>query len=116
MFRYVEISFFPKAEQPNLMIQAILPGGSSLERTDQVARYMESVLDTMPEVRYYATNVGHGNPRIYYNVFPRRNDKQFAEIYVELYEYEEELFFATLGKLRDDLECLSGSQDPGKGV
>ena len=91
------------------MIQAILPGGSSLERTDQVARYLESVLDTTPEVRYYATNVGYGNPRIYYNVFPRRNDKQFAEIYVELYQYEEEAFFNTLEKLRDEFSAYPGA-------
>ncbi|MDX2430265.1 MAG: efflux RND transporter permease subunit, partial [Bacteroides sp.] len=109
MFRNVEISFFPKAEKPNLMIQAVLPGGSSLERTDQVARYMESVLDTIPEVRYYATNVGHGNPRIYYNVFPRRNDKQFAEIYVELYHYEEKAFSSTMGKLRDIFSDYPGA-------
>ncbi len=89
MFSYVDISFFPKAEQPNLMIQASLPPGASLDKTDEVARYIEQVLDTLQEVRYYATNVGHGNPQIYYNVFPRRHDIRFAEIYVELYEYEQ---------------------------
>ncbi len=109
MFRYVGISFFPKAQQPNLMIQATLPEGSSLDKTDQVAHYLESVLDTMPEVRYYATNVGHGNPRIYYNVFPRRYDARFAEIYVELYEYEPVSFAGTLKKLRDEFDKLPGA-------
>jgi len=101
MFRYVAVSFFPKAEQPNLMIQATLPEGSNLDRTDGVARYLESVLDTIPEVKYYATNVGHGNPRIYYNVFPKRFDMRFAEIYVELYERDNEAFEALLQDLRD---------------
>ncbi|MEZ5072997.1 MAG: efflux RND transporter permease subunit [Bacteroidales bacterium] len=41
LFPLVGVSFFPKAEQPNLMIQASLPEGASLERTDRVARYME---------------------------------------------------------------------------
>lgn len=110
MFRYVQISFFPKAQQPNLMVQAILPGGSSLERSNQVARDLETVLDTLPEVRYYATNVGEGNPRIYYNVFPRRNDKQYAEIYVELYEYQEKEFSRTLEKLRDIFDEYPGAK------
>jgi len=109
MFSHVKISFFPKAQQPNLMVQATLPEGSSLERTDQVARYMESVLDTLPEVRYYATNVGHGNPRIYYNVFPRRHDKCFAEIYVELYSYEEEAFIKTIRDLRGKFDEYPGA-------
>lgn len=110
MFKNVQISFFPKAQQPNLMVQAILPGGSSLERSNQVARDMEAVLDTLPEVRYYATNVGHGNPRIYYNVFPRRNDKQYAEIYVELYQYQEKAFLQTMEKLREAFDDYPGAK------
>jgi multidrug efflux pump subunit AcrB len=101
MFRYIGISFFPKAEQGNVMIQATLPEGSNLERTDQVAGYIESVLDTMPSVKYYATNVGHGNPRIYYNMFPRRFDMRFAEIYVEFVDYEPEEFARRVQRLRD---------------
>jgi multidrug efflux pump subunit AcrB len=110
MFRYVGISFFPKAEQPNLMIQATLPEGSSLDRTDQVARHIESVLDTMAEVRCYATNVGHGNPRIYYNFMPRRFDNCFAEIYVQLYKYDSELFKGTLERLRKAFDGYPGAR------
>jgi multidrug efflux pump subunit AcrB len=109
MFRFVGISFFPKAEQANLMIQATLPEGSSLDRTDQVARHIESVLDTMPEVRYYATNVGHGNPRIYYNVLPKRFDKRYAELYVQLYSYENEAFKGTIERLRIALDDYPGA-------
>jgi multidrug efflux pump subunit AcrB len=110
MFPMVGISFFPKAEQANLMIQATLPEGSSLDRTDQVARYMESVLDTMPEVRYYASNVGHGNPRIYYNVFPKRYDKCFAEIYVQLYEYDSKSFDGMIERLRKEFGTHPGAR------
>lgn len=110
MFNYLGISFFPKAEQPNLMIQATLPEGTNLDRTDQVARYMESVLDTTPEVRYYATNVGRGNPQIYYNVLPRRNDMRFAEIYVEMYEYDTELFAEILSRLRAEFNTYPGAR------
>ena len=110
MFRYVGVSFFPKAEQANLMIQASLPEGSSLERTDQVAFYLESVLDTMPEVEYYATNVGHGNPKIYYNVFPKRFDKSFTEVYVQLYEYDSESFSGTIEKLRNEFDSYPGAR------
>lgn len=99
-FQYVGLSFFPKAEQPNLMIRAKIPDGSSLQRTDKIASYIESVLDTMPQVKYYAFNVGHGNPRIYYNVVPRGYDKTFAECYVELYNFDPDDFAETLALLR----------------
>jgi multidrug efflux pump subunit AcrB len=110
MFRFVGVSFFPKAEQANLMIQATLPEGSSLDRTDQLARYLESVLDTMPEVSYYATNVGHGNPRIYYNVFPKRFDKCYAEIYVQLHTYDSEEFPGILERLRKEFDVYPGAR------
>lgn len=110
MFRYVGISFFPKAEQSNFMIQAILPEGSSLDQTDGVTRYLEAVLDTVPEVRYYATNVGHGNPQIYYNVFPKNFDSRFAEIYVELYQYDQESFARLLERLRQEFDNYPGAR------
>jgi multidrug efflux pump subunit AcrB len=110
MFRYVGVSFFPKAEQANLMIQATLPEGSNLDRTDRVTRYMEQVLDAIPQVKYYASNVGHGNPRIYYNLFPRRNDMRFAEIYVELYERDNGSFEKLLNQLRSEFDTYPGAR------
>lgn len=110
MFRFVGVSFFPKAEQPNLMIQATLEEGSSLDRTDQVAAYLEQVLDSMPEVNYYATNVGHGNPRIYYNFFPRRQDATFSEVYVVLKQYDPESFNRVLARLRNEFAGFPGAR------
>ncbi len=110
LFRYVGISFFPKAEQPNLMVQATTPEGSGIKRSDKVARFIEQVLDTTPEVKYYATNVGHGNPRIYYNVFPKRLNRQFTDIYVELYEYDPVAFDTLLAKLRRAYDTYPGAR------
>ncbi len=110
LFRYVGISFFPKAEQPQFMIRANLPPGTNLKKTDQVARYIVSVLDTMPDVKRYATNVGHGNPRIYYNVFPKNYSKNFADIYVELYEYEVEKFDQFISQLRNFFRDYVGAK------
>ena len=100
MFRYVGLSFFPKAEKPQFMIRVNTPDGTNIDKTDQVARYVESVLDTMNIVRYYATNVGHGNPRIYYNVFPKDFDETFAEIFVELKRYNVKEFDVLIAELR----------------
>jgi multidrug efflux pump subunit AcrB len=107
LFRVIGVSFFPKAEQPNLMIRAKLPDGRSLESSNQVARYIEHILDTMTQVKYYASNIGHGNPRIYYNTFPRGFNKSIAEFYVELYGYDPEGFASTLVKLREEFSRYS---------
>lgn len=100
VFRYVGISYFPKAETPQFMVRINMPEGTSLKKTNEAANYVESILDTIPVVQRYATNVGKGNPRIYYNIFSRQFARNFAEIYVELDYYQVREFDALVEKLR----------------
>jgi multidrug efflux pump subunit AcrB len=84
LFPLVGVSFFPKAEKPQFVVNVRLPKGSSLEATDAVTRQVESVLLAQPEVKSVATNVGKGNPLIYYNV-QRENEKtNYAQLFVQL--------------------------------
>jgi multidrug efflux pump subunit AcrB len=92
------------------MIRVNTPDGSNIDKTNQVAGYVESVLDTMNIVRYYATNVGHGNPRIYYNVFPKDYDETFAEIFVELNRYKVKEFDALIAELRQLFSGYPGAK------
>ncbi len=110
LFRFVGVSFFPKAEKPQFMIRINTPDGVNVDKTDEVARKVESMLDTMDGVKHYATNVGHGNPRIYYNIFPKRFERNFAEIYVELEEYEVEQFDAMITDLREMFSDFPGAR------
>jgi multidrug efflux pump subunit AcrB len=105
---FVGISFFPKAELPQFMIRIEMPEGTDIEKTNEVALYVESVIDTIPDIKYYATNVGHGNPRIYYNVFSRNFSKNFAEIYIQLKEYEVKKFDSLLESLRIKFSGATG--------
>jgi len=110
LFRLVGVSFFPKAEKPQLMIRIDTPESSGIDKSDEVARYVESILDTIPEVRHYATNVGHGNPRIYYNTFPKQYEKSFAEIYVEFKEYDYYQFTSMVNTLRELFSGYPGAR------
>jgi multidrug efflux pump subunit AcrB len=108
--KFVGVSYFPKAELPQFMIRIEMQEGSDIEKTDKAARYVESVIDTIPEVIYYATNVGHGNPRIYYNVFSRNYTKSFAEIYVQMKKYEVKEYDRLLETLRDVFSDFPGGK------
>ena len=110
LFSLVGVSFFPKAEKPQFMIRIATPDGINIDKTDEVASRVESVLDTMSGVKHYATNVGHGNPRIYYNIFPKRFERNFAEIYVELEEYELDQFDGMIAGLRDLFSDFPGAR------
>ena len=100
LFPLVGVSFFPKAEKPQFRITVNLPNGSNLDATDEAIKSVESVLEEYDEVDYYASNIGHGNPRIYYNINPENYSNSFGEIFVILKEYDVDRFYEILSELR----------------
>ncbi len=110
LFLQVGISFFPPAETPEFMVRATLPEGSNIDNTDRVARYIESVLDSMDRVNHFATNVGHGNPRVYYNIFSKNYSLNYAEIYVKLKEYQFDIYNHTVSELRRTFSSYPGAK------
>lgn len=99
-FEFVGISFFPKAEKPQFLVQVSLPQGTNLNETERVSKYVESVLDTIPEIKHYAANVGHGNPKVYFNHYTREYSKNYAEFLVVLKEYKPDEFDSMVESLR----------------
>lgn len=104
---YVGTSFFPKAEKPLLMVQATLPQNKTIQETEKVAYYIQGVLDSIPEIKQYASNVGNGNPKVHFNLFPRDNAKNYTEFFVELKEYDLEEFEKFVANLRDTFKSYS---------
>lgn len=80
----IGFSLFPKSEKPMFLITVETPDGTALSETDRVARFVESELKKVPDVLYSTTNVGKGNPRIYYNVIQRSESSNYAEFFVQL--------------------------------
>ncbi len=82
----VGFSVFPSSEKPMFLININTPLGTSLPATDSVARWVEGQIRHLPDLKNYATNVGHGNPRIYYNVVPQNDASNYAQLFVQLNE------------------------------
>lgn len=110
LFPLVGVSFFPKAEKPQFRVTISLPKGSNLEATDEVVRYVEGVLSERPEVKHYTANIGHGNPRIYYNIMPKSYSNAFGEVFVVLKEYDVDNFYRTLDELRDEFSSYTDAR------
>lgn len=107
LFPLVGVSFFPKAEKPQFRITVTLPNGSNLDATDRAVRHVEEVLAERDDVRYYAANIGHGNPRIYYNVPSTNFSNSFGEVFVVLKSYDVKSFYETLDELRANFSDYS---------
>ncbi|MCC7265702.1 MAG: efflux RND transporter permease subunit [Candidatus Latescibacteria bacterium] len=78
---FIGVSFFPKAEKPQFLVDIELPRGASIAATDSVAAQVETVLAAQPEIQTYMTNVGKGNPVVYYNMNFAEPQPYFAQIF-----------------------------------
>jgi len=77
-------SLFPASEKPQFYIRIETPLQSNITYTDSVAREIEKQLGLIPEIAFFASNVGKGNPQVYYNVTQANPRTDLAEILVML--------------------------------
>lgn len=86
LFPVIGFSLFPASEKPQFLIEITTPLQSNLAYTDRITRDIEKELGKHDQVQYFATNVGKGNPRIYYNVIPENERTDYTQIFVQLNE------------------------------
>ncbi|MBI2518445.1 MAG: efflux RND transporter permease subunit [Opitutae bacterium] len=108
----IGFSLFPKAGTPQFLIKFEAPEGASLAANDRIARQIEDALRTTPEIDWWFTNVGHGNPFIYYNVPPAEQKPNVGEIYAQVKPAlaSDSRTPVILARLRQRLEGIPGAQ------
>lgn len=84
IFGIIGFRLFPTSEKPQFLINVKMPLQSNVEATDAMTRYVESELKKEKRVAYYTSNIGKGNPRIYYNEIPENEKSDYAQVYVQL--------------------------------
>lgn len=101
LFNVVGFSLFPASEKPQFLINITSPPQSSLAYTNSIAKDIEKVLKNEPQIKYYSSNIGKGNPRIYYNIVPEHERTDYAQIFVQLNEHTSpDIKLALIEKLR----------------
>jgi multidrug efflux pump subunit AcrB len=80
----IGFSLFPASEKPQFLVRITPPAQVNIKNTDTISRYVEKELKKISDVQYYASNVGMGNPQIYYNEIRSFKKANFAEIFVQL--------------------------------
>ena len=106
----VGFSLFPKAEKPQFFINLETAPGTNLLQTDSIAKYIETIIRSKSEVSSYTTNVGKGNPMVYYNITQENEKPNFAQIFVQLKEYDQKTTPVFLDSLRHELACIPDSK------
>jgi len=80
----IGFSLFPPSEKPQFIININTPLQTNIYKTDSVTRYVESELARFHEIKYFTSNVGKGNPWIYYSETPENEKSDYAQIFVQL--------------------------------
>lgn len=105
----IGFSLFPASEKPMFNVDIEAPLGTSLKETDRITRKVEAELWRHSRVRTVSTNVGKGNPRVYYNEFQRNQAPNYAQLFVQV---ESEMQVPEIVALTDSLR-LAFDQFPG---
>lgn len=110
LFPLIGISFFPKAEKPQFLVNVNLPEGTSINKTNETTKFVEMILKEQKHVKTVAANIGHGNPRIYYNQFQKNEKSNLAQILVELDTRDLEIFDGVISDLRNKFTRYPGAK------
>ena len=107
----IGFSLFPASEKPILLVELETEPGSSLNHTNKISAKIERHILSIPEVKNVSTNVGKGNPRIYYNEFQKQNADNIAQLVVFLDDNASVPEIQKLeSRLRSDLSQISGAE------
>ena len=81
---FLGFSLFPISEKPMFLIDVETPLGSSLDRVDSVVAFTEARLMDDERLVSVCSNIGRGNPRIYYNEFQRQYSSNYGQLFVQV--------------------------------
>ncbi|MBK8477416.1 MAG: efflux RND transporter permease subunit [Opitutaceae bacterium] len=110
MIPLIGFSLFPKAGLPQFLIKIRGTESASVAATDAIARRIEAVLARTPEIAWYFTSVGKGNPQVYYNEIGDQQKASFAEVFASLQQFDPATSPALLDRLRAELALIPGAQ------
>ncbi|MBF9016426.1 MULTISPECIES: efflux RND transporter permease subunit [unclassified Oceanispirochaeta] len=85
-FQFVSVSFFPKSEQPQFMIDYWLPEGTDIRRTEQDMMEIEEYLMSLEEVKNVSTYVGQAPLRFQLTFSPEKPNSRYGMFLVEVYD------------------------------
>jgi multidrug efflux pump subunit AcrB len=106
----IGFSLFPKAGVPQFMVKIEGAEGASLAETARAARFVEDVLARHPEIGKVAVTVGKGHPQVYYNVAPRNERANVADVYAQVAGHDAAATNELMTTLRDELREFAGAR------
>ena len=102
--------FFPPADRNQFIINVTAPDGTDLTATQRYVAQVERILDRHADITNYAAFLGHGAPKIYYNVIPEASSTNYAQFVVNTTDVD------TANRLINQLRAETQAQVAGARV
>ena len=106
----IGLSLFPAAGVPQFIVRIEATEGASVSAADAAARQVEAILAATPEIKWYFTSVGRGNPQVYYNEIPREQQASLADVFASLDHFDPKKSPVLLARLRREFAAIPGVQ------
>jgi len=103
-------SLFPSAEKPQFFINITLPLEKNIAAVDSVCHWVEKELSNYPQITKVATNIGKGNPQVYYNLTQLPQYSNTGQLFCQLETYEKTKTPAFLDSLRTVFSNYPGAK------
>jgi multidrug efflux pump subunit AcrB len=84
IFSIIGFKLFPTSEKPIFLINIKMPLQTSLQESNRITKMVEDSLSHNPHIKYFTSNVGKGNPQVYYNIMQKEEKNDFGQIFVQL--------------------------------
>ncbi|PID45004.1 MAG: multidrug transporter [Proteobacteria bacterium] len=110
LIKAVGVSLFPKAEKPMVMVNIETAEGTAFQTTKSYAERIARQVMSFHGVTDVVTNVGKGNPRIYYNIPSRKEAPNFAQLLVHIATQTDEETRQFVTELRKEFRMTPGAR------
>jgi multidrug efflux pump subunit AcrB len=110
LMKIIGFSLFPASEKPQFLVNINTPLQTGIDETNVVTEFVEKELGKHKEVLYFSSNVGKGNPRIYYNVIPEEEKSNFAQIFVQMDKVNSDEKLEFIESLRKKFSAYPGAK------
>ncbi|CAN5321087.1 efflux RND transporter permease subunit [soil metagenome] len=108
MAKAIGSSLFPAAETPQFLVKVENSDGTALAETERALKFAEARVRRLPQVKWVASNLGRGNPQIFYNQNQHETDATYGELYVSLKDWKPGESDRLVDDLRADLRRYPG--------
>jgi multidrug efflux pump subunit AcrB len=110
VMKLIGSSLFPPAGTAQFLVRVQLPDGAAIEQTAAVVAKADKIMRASPQVEWSTSNVGGGNPQVYYNVFRREGQSNYGELFVQLREWKGKDSLKHLDDLHKQFDRIAGAK------